>query len=1455
MRIINLSDIFPANLFAMNKLYLFGSWKSLCAGLTALTLCLFAAPISAQTIPTPTQTDEIIIDNGTSGKADPNDRIRYKVTIQNTGGADATGTQLNITPDPRTTLVPGSFRSSPLAAPDMYACTGNVGINVPAASGVKANDFDDNLAGATLSCGACTSANGGTVVLNNDGSFTYTPPAGFTGTDNFMYTLTDGNPVGAPVPTTDNTTVTITVSNMVWFISNVIAGTGGTGTRLDPFKTIADFNAASGPAAGHTVYLQHTGTNYTHGIVLKNDMRFLGTGHTGGVTLADVLPFAVAPNSPTLPAINGTAPIITNAAGNGVTVAQNNTIRGIEVGNTPTGYAFVDNGGTTGTCTISECSVSGTGGIFRLINGGTINAAMNILASTATTSAFVLTNMAGTISNSGAGTITYNSGSADFVDINGGTISLTLTSALSATGGTGSLLDVSGAHTGSLTFNGSFDANMPYNGDGIQLDNADGTYIINGDMTVLSGTAGVNIQNGSGGTFNVSNTSSNIDNVTGISFRINTSTANVNYDGTITHTAQASRGIELITATGTISFDGAAQIGTLGAPMLSATGVFLNNNGAANLITFGDLNVVTGVGGGAGAPAFVSEVSGRIAVTTGSIDCNGNLGAGNHCFDVSNTTSSGVVFNSFLSDHDDLGENGGAIQLNNTPGTFTFQNVPCMTGANATILEANNFGTLNLGTVSTGNVQNGGAPVIDVSNGALNIALTTVSAFSTPTYGIRLLNTTGSLLNITGDVTVNSLAGANESILLNGVSTTNVNFGVGATVSITNRRSNGVSINNCPGTIQFGATTIPNPNNIASPAILVQTSGGTANFGATTIDNNGVAANCVSILNNSGTTTFASGGTISNSSIAELDVTQNAGNVTFSSAISNTAGGAVQVTSRTGGTVNVAGNIMSNVAATAITCSNNTGGAINFSGANKTITSSSATGVNLSTNTGSTINFTGGGLAISSTSGVGFNATGGGTVTVTTGANSNTITSTTGTALNVANTTIGASGLTFQSISANGAANGIVLNTTGASGGLTVTGAGSAGSGGTIRNAGTGISLTSTRNVSLTRMQLNDFSDFAIRGSSVVNFTLDNTVINGTNGNNGAADEGSVRFTELTGSASVTSCNISGGLEDNFAVINTSGTLNRITFSNTTFGANSTTDGSDGILVEGQNAAIVNVTVQNSFFTSTRGDHFQVNLIGTASTDLIFTGNAITNSHPAVVSGGGGIRLTGGAVGSNVTATYNFSNNTIRDSNGTAIGVTKGAGSGTFTGTINNNQVGVAGVANSGSAAGSGISVITAEGGSHTTTITNNQVRQYNNFGIIVQAGGLPTVGTGNLKATVTGNTISNPGTAIFAKNGFQLNSGTVPGDAFQVCLTFGGAGALRNSLVGSGTDGGTDFRLRQRQSTTVYLPGYAGANNDDAAVVTFAQTNNNLGGTPTGSATNNVPTGGGWLGSACPPF
>ena len=88
-----------------------------------------------------------------------------------------------------------------------------------------------------------------------------------------------------------------------------------------------------------------------------------------------------------------------------------------------------------------------------------------------------------------------------------------------------------------------------------------------------------------------------------------------------------------------------------------------------------------------------------------------------------------------------------------------------------------------------------------------------------------------------------------------------------------------------------------------------------------------------------------------------------------------------------------------------------------------------------------------------------FTATGGGTVTATQNNTTivNTIITDAGTALHVANTDIGAAGLTFRSISAgnNGSTPGvgIVLDNTGvavSNGGLTVTGTGTAASGGRI---------------------------------------------------------------------------------------------------------------------------------------------------------------------------------------------------------------------------------------------------------------------------------------------------------------------------------------------------------------------------------------------------------------------
>jgi hypothetical protein len=607
----------------------------------------------------------------------------------------------------------------------------------------------------------------------------------------------------------------------------------------------------------------------------------------------------------------------------------------------------------------------------------------------------------------------------------------------------------------------------------------------------------------------------------------------------------------------------------------------------------------------------------------------------------------------------------------------------------------------------------------------------------------------------------------------------------------------------------------------------------------------------LSLTNVSGAVTVNSNSSFSNTTAAEVLISQGTGNVTIAAPITSNAGRVVDIQNRTSGTVT-------------------------FTGA---ITDTGGTGILLQNNGTSTFSFSGG-LTLNG-AGTTFTATNGslgGTLTIT---GTNTIGATTpptsGTALNVSNVNIGAGGLTFRSISANGVTNGIVLNNTGASGGLTVTGNGgtctnadtSGCSGGRIRNtagaddagatpAGTGIVLSSTLAPSLTRMWIHDHSNFGIRGTSVQGFTMANTVINGVNGNNDGFDEGAVSFTNLTGSASVTDSFIGGAIEHNMQVLNSSGTLNRLTVSGTTFGAMDTTFGSDALLVESSGTAVMNVTVDSNTFTSARGDQFQYsNTTAATAGDVVFTNNTITNTHPAVVGGGGGVRVVGGNnTGQNGNITFNVSSNSIQGARGTALAVNKLGGTGTYSGTIANNVIGATGVQGSGSLEGSGIFVLSDGGGTYTASITGNNVRQYDNDGIFMQTGGSGVIGSGAMNLTVTGNTVTEPETQVagaLATNGFHLNGGTTVGDTYQICLQLSG-----NTLAGSGQDtipaGSTfgDFRLRQRQSTTVRLPGYAGGATDAAAAVTFVQGLNPGG--ESGVAAVNSPPGGGFVGgAACP--
>ena len=114
-------------------------------------------------------------------------------------------------------------------------------------------DNDSPSGGLTAGLASSTTANNGSVAMNSDGTFTYTPAVGFAGpSDTFNYTLTDINGI------TNTAMVTINLSNVVWYVN--FSGTNGDGHSHRPFNTLN--NAQTPSADGHTIFV-HTGAAIT----------------------------------------------------------------------------------------------------------------------------------------------------------------------------------------------------------------------------------------------------------------------------------------------------------------------------------------------------------------------------------------------------------------------------------------------------------------------------------------------------------------------------------------------------------------------------------------------------------------------------------------------------------------------------------------------------------------------------------------------------------------------------------------------------------------------------------------------------------------------------------------------------------------------------------------------------------------------------------------------------------------------------------------------------------------------------------------------------------------------------------------------------------------------------------------------------------------------------------------
>jgi hypothetical protein len=801
---------------------------------------------------------------------------------------------------------------------------------------------------------------------------------------------------------------------------------------------------------------------------------------------------------------------------------------------------------------------------------------------------------------------------------------------------------------------------------------------------------------------------------------------------------------------------------------------------------------------------------------------------------------------------------------------------------------------LSSNTGTTTNVSN-----LTVNNGDASSATSNDIGVKLDDTGTVNFNPTGTI-----SITTNGAAGLNAD-----GTTSATSLGSGSTfddITVTNSGSGGVSLTNTTGSntsFGDGSGTDLNLTTVsgAPAAFGAQTagsfdvpSGGTADVHATggpavdvasssgstmsfdDVDSTNSANDGIN-LDGLGTGTFsASSGSIGGEAGTGFDLNGGSGAITYPGTFNNGSGSLVaEVTGRSGGVVSLSGSMNdTNDAGGGVNIASNTGGSTVFSGATKQYNTGASDAVTFSNSDGHTFVLSGGGTDIDTTSGNGLNATTSGTLQVS--GSGNTIDSTalgaSNRGLNIADTDIAAADVTFDRISASGGANGIRLNNTGSAGNLAVTGTGgtctnadtSGCSGGSILNttgaddgasgapAGTAVALNSTSGVSLTRMRLADNSNYGMRGNNVNGLTFANSVVNGTNGTSvlTADRDSSMRFTELTGTVSMPTVDVAGGLWSNLEVINTAGTLNATFNAFHSLAMNQNNGAQNTITLEGTGSSTMNVNYSNSSVTSARGQMFHYDGDGTGggnitlNNDSFINGNALANQS----TGGGGVDAVAGAKG---TATMDIQNNTFQNAKTNAVTIIKshdiGGASGSFSGTINNNTVGVAATANSGSSEGDGFEITNEGTGNMTVAVTNNAVRQINSSGFQFVAGG-GIASSGQFNINMSGNSVANPGnnSLITLLQGIRIDSGVQSGDSFATCANFGA-----NSITGSSDAANKDFRLVVNDSTTIRLPGYAGGSTDGTAVAAFVA--GKIGGGSQGTAVANSPGTFTGTGTTCP--
>lgn len=678
----------------------------------------------------------------------PGGTIRYRMVITNTGG-EAVAVDVNEMLDPETGS-PTAIRTTPVAFDDNYLAIGNVELTVPV-PGVLANDRDpdDNDAPpSTLMVTAFDAQSARSAVpnvtVNPDGSFTYGPPPGFTGVDSFGYSATDDDGVTAMA------TVTVVIEGLVWFVDDNHCGPPpcGSGTLTDPFGSFHPTQlggiegAGDVDAPGDVIYVR-TGSGATDtggpaGFELEDGQQLLGEGVALVVNGQTIVPAGVVRPRLTNLDSDGGGP---DVGGDGLTLAMDNTIRGLNLGDVPPSSTRLTCT-NVGTLTISEVAVGSTGGVIA-VSGGTLDVTFDKILSTASDDfpAILLDSVGGTFTvlNPGAGLDTEISGADDGIAITnsvaGASFSFGETSVITkppVSGfGDGVFLDTNAGAT--IAF------------DSLDVTTADGIALcaFSSGIVTIGGTA--NTINATGGeAVEVSNTSVGagwtFDSVSSVN-----SVPSVFLDGD---------GIDLVGVTGS----GPTQITVTGTTTLTNPASSCLEIENAGSHTFGTVNCSSPGGDG----LELKTVSGAVQFGATTISDPGQSGFGDGV-DVEDTTPTGsVTFLSTLAVDGVAGAGDNGIELRNNVGSFTVTGTTTLGAATGNdshdVFVMGGTGPVTFAAVDVDN-RGGHGVRIDSTGGTINFGATTIdNQQNTALASVSVSGTTG------GSVTFASLTSDNNGL-------------------------------------------------------------------------------------------------------------------------------------------------------------------------------------------------------------------------------------------------------------------------------------------------------------------------------------------------------------------------------------------------------------------------------------------------------------------------------------------------------------------------------------------------------------------------------------------------------------------------------------------------------------------------------------------------------------------